>query len=562
MLHDLPHDIAAMVLDEFCELSFGRQLCALDVAYCNHSFRSDWLLLLAQLPPIEESDVKQSLQTFLLWVECRKVRVKGLWLDLALVNELDGVLPTSISCVQALTLTNDDEYNENALGIMQFMQVLPSLTSLRCEGYDFTNAQLLQVQHWLQVPLKILRLKGLSNDLRDGIVALVSRFSPTLEVLECDSLGDLTLQLITPCCRNLTRIASTMSYMKDNSYLLGFCAANPNLQVVDFSYAPGETESGAWINSKHFTDEFVEQLSAHCPNLQDIIFDMCHDNMECTVLPVVLGNCKDLQRIIILDTLLTFHCDSQTGSRYCEVNWIGNVWIDRTEKSIIALINSIPVPIHRFGGGFKVEADDEDEGYENEEKGIISAWVNGRVCEVLAKHSGNTLRHVALYLSDAICTADIHFLLSRCPNLTNLSLTGAGATQATVVDQSVIKELHRYCPHLVDIKLSSCANSVPAAAVVEMLTSFRGNDMSEIAFDGCKLLTNAVLDKIQELFPELQCLSVRSSTLMTKEKVLQYLIESARTLRSFCPPSKKMVNWLNNKLLAAIGVNRVDIVAE
>lgn len=447
--------------------------------------------------------------------------------------------------------------NDNPLGIMQLMTALSSLRSFTCDGRGYySNTQLLQVQVWLQCPLKELHLIGHSCELIAAIGALITKCSPTLELLEYNVLDDQKMKLIAQCCTKLTRIAWSLTALKDVHCLSRVCAANPNLLCVDFSRLANhedDVEGAVGMVSAFFaykdhlfiTNDFVEQLSTLCPMLQEIVFDKRHDMLDFTVLPAVIGRCKDLKSICIRDTLLTFHSSRHHGSKCCDVTRIGHCDDSTDEESAISLINCITIPIRSFGGGDSF------------------LWMNRQVCEVLIRHSGSMLREAALWLSDAVCTADVQLFLSSCPNLTSLSLgTDADDDEGfgcTMVDQSIVEALHCYCPLLRTLQLSFCANYVPESAVMQMLTDFRGNDMTDIAFNGCEFLTDAVLDKIEGLFPRLRRLSVRF-TQMTRERVLQYVIRSASTLREFCPPTEDMIDWLKDELNAAVGMKHVSML--
>lgn len=71
MFHDLPEDLATHLLLHWVKVSVV-DLGRMDVAYCNHSLRNDWLHLLPRVR-LTEVTTKSCFGAFILWLHSRNV---------------------------------------------------------------------------------------------------------------------------------------------------------------------------------------------------------------------------------------------------------------------------------------------------------------------------------------------------------------------------------------------------------------------------------------------------------------------------------------------------------
>lgn len=133
MLHRLPVDIALLVLEDFVGCH-DFELSILDVAFCSHEDRRDWLDLLVRLRTVEmggrfyRSDRTMGQMT---WALARKLRIRTLSLhpidvDQDLVDLVTSAGPAFLESVRTLRLLSQ---GNDVVGptFRKFLSLFPAL---------------------------------------------------------------------------------------------------------------------------------------------------------------------------------------------------------------------------------------------------------------------------------------------------------------------------------------------------------------------------------------------------------------------------------------------------
>lgn len=419
MLLDLPQDISFTILGDW--LGAGvRQLSVLDVAFCNHSIREDWLLTLPHFK-LKHMSFALSLYPLLAWLYKRRVYfVAATVLKLKAVNALENADLTKFSFPRTRKITfpydrdvvYPDEFfpdcnvGATPFGICSFLSLFPNLTS-------FTTADCWPKHHLLELLQLRWKLKELVVGGVDGypcvFAALVVQVSSTLESLECLELDNWGMLKVSKCCRRLKKLATSVGIVFDFSTVRAVCSANPNLEHIDFSTlfcqrkgnAPSDVVDGEPEDEfdMSITTKDMERVALLCPKLKRLILDR-NNRLEYHFIPFLIANCRHLKQVHARGVKMTIM--QYKGRKCCNVLGIHML------ENAVEVLENIPLPIVHFGL----------------EKRKIH--VNCNVLQRLGDKHSSSLESVHLCLEKDVLKEHMAVFCKICPNLTIISLSGVG----------------------------------------------------------------------------------------------------------------------------------------
>lgn len=517
MFATLPEDITKAIIIEWLNTN-GEALSTLDVAYCGHNTRREWLNLLPCLT-LANPPIKQALDAFLAWVNTRKLKMDAITVDLSSVSVLDRseLLPFIFPTVATVQLTNTKDVR-NSYGLAELIALCPYITTLNAEAC--LGIQLLALVD-TAAPIRELRLQKYLGTAAP-VVALCIKLCTTLEVLHCDVLDDVSIGLLSRRCKHLKTIIWSLEHLTQTDTLLEFFAANPALQHIEC--APLNPTPTAPIYNQ-ISDSFVGKMTTLCPNLLQL--RLRHRTMlDFRALPVILQNCFHIRVVYIVGTLLRF--EKQTnGQSYCIIAAINIAYPTAT---FAALLDALPCPIYEFGG--------ED---------CRCIGIDVGALNLLVDRHGSSLKKIWL-IAEKREEEAVSRMISRCPNLASLRLFTWVDTNTLPVDSW--RNLAKHCPNLQQVALNKCAVQFTNAIVIAGLEGFRHDSLTCIGLESFPLVTNAVLDMIEEQFPHMQVLFLEGTS-VTKERALQYIIKHQQvSLRILGLPDRDDEGWYRSELRA------------
>lgn len=235
----LPRDIVQCVVQEYLLLDL-RGWSRIDVAFCSHGFRADWLSILAQADVTCKQVLQNTTATvgYLHWIAKRNVQQKQLWLDphLMAVGDLQVELPT-VTQIEFHNCT--PSVDVDAAPIAAFLSCFPSIEefSFRMQVQQYGQETQpgwtkLQDKHLLlgftklHCPLQSLDLLFCEQVSAAAIAQMVSRFAQTLRSLRCTRLDDPALATIAKLCRHLTSFHIALDYITDTALLYQLLVSN------------------------------------------------------------------------------------------------------------------------------------------------------------------------------------------------------------------------------------------------------------------------------------------------------------------------------------------------
>lgn len=509
MLSHLSQDIVIVVLQDWLNVSLSC-LSALDIAFCNDSLQPDWHQLISCLR-IPSASTKQPLAAFLTWIHSRNVHIKRLIVDMALANELvdQCQLPIRLTTVPGLQF-NAAAFTPNPLAIQKFLMLFPMLASADWSECVLSDHQLLEL-HAVSCPLQVLNLHKCSGISAAAVASVALKFSSTLEELQCMVLDDCAVIKLASCCRQIRRIRWNCDGILITGNILTFCANNP-LEMIDFTCS--------LAGSSLITNELIERIARRCGLLQSITLVDC--NVDYSLLPILTGNCKRLATVSMCSIDLAIRHDPVRG-RCCDVKWKTD---STDDAAVVSFLSHIALPIATFGNMVRF------------------IWVGKEALRMLVAGHANSLQTVWLEFDDCIERSDVQHLVTTCTNLTALLLSAAG--KECLFDDADIRRLPKLLPKLVEMELDSCAPSASDAALIDMLTGYKNNAMRVLDFTGCRLLTDAVLTKMSELFPGLQTVSL-IGTAISNEALLAFILKQV-SLKRLGLPYPDVLGWLQEQL--------------
>lgn len=508
VLLELPQDILICVLSEWVDVDLNA-LSQLDVAVSSMVLREGhWLPLLAQLQ-LKEIHVPPSIQSALSWMHERNLKIQKIDAGMRDVNGLEGVsFPFSFPAALSVSFPWQRSATCNPFGLREFLSLFPSMTALDFTSCSLHDHQLLELIAAPALPLPFLRELDLNNYNHitpASVATLVSYFSSTLEELYCDVLDDCAIKKLGRCCAGMRKIGWSLDAVKDEAVILDFFSRNPNIVFINFQ--SGNDESNALV-----TNSFVARVAVLCPQLRDFWLEPS-DPVDYYVLPVVFAQCKHLSFVSVRNAYLTL-TNGSGGAKHCAANFVSNSDPD----CLTSLLEKMTLPVHK----------------------LCAVSINRQGLKLLGERNGSCLVTIKLTLSADIERQDMREFIARCPNLLCLKLSG----RADVVFGEDLRFLPHQCRGLLELELDGCAKTLTDLDVLAALNGFRGNHMTCLEFYECAALTNAVLDKMDELFPNLQSVAVNDAA-VTKERALQFLISRRfSALTSFAAPSSDVQRWI------------------
>lgn len=350
MLDQLPVDLFRLIAHDY--LQYGvKQLSAVDVAFCSHGRRSDWLALIAQLKDVRTTAEIESGEDFLAsgsslvrllhWVVSRGVHISKLHFDMA-------------AFVPAPRGTKKQPRRQDEA---RFTQIIPSVESLHVsfglsrKKYPprtldslthfldcFPNVKTLQT--WTEIEDEELcavlnKLKGLEGldmidcfELQpDTVAAMVSSLGNQLRLLRCSVLDDDAAATIAGSCHNLTTLTLYCGEMQSFDGLEQLCAVNAG------------TLQHMMLFGGEISEDLFARIATMCTSL--IVF-----NCDCTFtncVPVVQSVFSCCPSIVMMEfNGMDINIKDVDGQKRVDIQYI-----DFIEDSQVAPLSAIPFPVQK-----------------------------------------------------------------------------------------------------------------------------------------------------------------------------------------------------------------------
>lgn len=117
-----------------------------------------------------------------------------------------------------------------------------------------------------------------------------------------------------------------------------------------------------------------------------------------------------------------------------------------------------------------------------------------------------------------------------------------------IVDEGIVRNIAKRCPQLQQLNLFCSA--LTDAVILAGISGFRDGVFTSIGFGGSRLITDAVVDEIEELFPHVQEFRLMDTS-VSKERLLHFIRKhQSRGLRKMILPSRADNNWVKMQLQA------------
>lgn len=509
LLDQLPQDLWLLLFKEWLNVRLI-DISNLDVAICSHSLRMEWLPLVPRLR-VEEDTTRRPIGNFLAWMQNRKAHLDKILVDMRMLESFCPnafVLPATqfMKFIPAGIVTS-------CTGISCFLSCFPNLTSLDCEYCPLSHHHQLELRD-LRCPLRELNI-GACTSISPALMALiVAGVSGTLDELYCGVLDSVAVDKLARCCRGIRKIGWKCDNEVSSESILAFCRSNPELDYISFE---GRHQAGSPISSALMT-----AIAQACPKLKDVFLDS-HCKIDYDLIAVFISTCPAIDYISIMDGVVVVHSDK--GKRYCNVYRNG----DCPAASTLSMLISIPLPIQVFGQDERIMR------------------VDSRCIALLADRHGASLINANFAFSPDVQRSDMQHFLANCPHLVVLILLHKSVPGEVVIEDEDLLALPTRCPKLKQLRLDGCADTLTDAAVIAALRRYQGNGMTYIGLNGCTLLTNAVLQVIDELFPNIQVLMLLDATI-SQDTLLAFVLKRMHCLRYVAPPDLAMKLWLEKQL--------------
>lgn len=300
MAHVLPEDLTVVLLSEWLKVGLIA-LSQLDVAWCNHSTRSNWLQVLTQIRTSGyEEHIRTPIGILAIWLQSRNVNISHLQIQLDDLQTLDeDSFPHFVLRSVSLTLLG----TTTPAKLWQLLSWFPQLTALNCGPAMLTDDYLLEMCRHLHCDLRELMFGNPCSPA--AIAQVISSLALNLEVFHCHRA---TCDMVRSC-RKLQQICWDVADMEPEE-LITIISNNPHL---------------IWsrIDAGAITEDVFAQFLLLCPNLELFISDKYLRDLDLSftfLKPLANPHCgRSLKLFRLFPFVLQFTPYSVNGGKMCDV---------------------------------------------------------------------------------------------------------------------------------------------------------------------------------------------------------------------------------------------------
>lgn len=335
---------------------------------------------------------------------------------------------------------------------------------------------------------------------------LLMTLCATLQELHYDSIEEGMVMLLAEHCSTFKKLACHFHTNVTQESIQLLCCTNFQLVRIEF-------------DGNSVTHDLILAILAACPAIKEVVLGEDGSAARFSLLS------SHAIRTLTLLSVWPVECrifSSDSSGRCCEVFF--------NEPVELNFLRTMPLPI----------------------RGITFRWRYGShiaadLLRVLADSHGHTLEKCKLFLHESMNRTDLQYFLSRCPNMSDLSLNFQ-KRPTDLIDDTDMRNLSLWCPRIAKLELNCCAVAITDESVGYALKRWSANNITAFHLCDCQLLTDAVLPIIEKCCPQLHSMCV-PSTSFSKEAVLQFVLNiSNNWVFSSVEPPYELRDWLEGEL--------------
>lgn len=479
----LPYDIIWLILHEFVKFDHAKGLSTLDVAFCNHSMRSDILRYLTQCNPkqLGYGASFAHVGEYLNWLTIRNV--PGM-------SELD-VRPADIpNIVQHLTrpmpqitkLSFNDKLPLSCdviTSIAAFIACFPALAEIECgiRCADVMSDHHLKEFVHMRCPLKTLTVVSCSKVSASMLSLVISAVASTLQELTCDALDDTSLDCLARELKNLRTLSLGCDHIQSLSSLQQFlqCVSSSLTSLTIFHI---DHQFGAPFNDAH-----IEIITAAAARLKYISVGDYEDvdvpALTAMSLQYTLANNPNMKHVTLRGTKINVKQRHNNGDVIVELRCGqydgGNEFIAGFCSVDHLMVQSL---LECWDG----------EGY------------SSTTLRLIGNRWGKELKEFECLFDDSVLDADFQHFLLCCPAIISMDLS-----HSTSISDNGLAMLPMFCCKLEVLEINAF-DLLTNDGMRRILQGYqRFNTLKELSLYNCHLGVQT-LEYIAENCPQLRVL--------------------------------------------------------
>lgn len=473
MLDRLPADISRIIISDCLQL-WAEPLSVVDVAFCNHARRPDWVSLLRQLRDVSMTttdagyrllDNSSSLDGMLHWVLSRGVHVSRLHLEVSAFESGQVTFSQPMPYVECICLSEklDTRRLETIQSVFCFLDCFPRLNTINMWAPADNNELIALLTGKMQGRLEGLDLSYCFCLLPDMAASLFCSLGDKLRQLKIADLSSDGVAAIAANCHCLTNLDLGCDAMASSSSLEHLCAVNAGtlttlvlhywncrdaqelVRIISMCSKLVSFTANASIDAA----PIVEYLLRHCPAVRTIL-------MQLLTVKVTLAD--DGQKTV---ELVVYHHNEDQ----------------------IALLAAIPFSVRRCQMTFDSEA-------------VATSTLSLESFAPRFRHIPSIIDKLSAHLINC---------LKHCPHLQELDIP---EPLDFVVD--ILPLIPSLCPKLSILKVNF-ENQRNSAGLSALIDGYRGaphNAIKELVLGRSILASDAELHSLAKVFPRLHTFAV------------------------------------------------------
>lgn len=479
MLDRLPTDLSRYLISEYLQFEL-KHLTPVDVAFCSHKRRADWLTLLGQLKDVRVTTGQRllwhirTLNGLLEWVASRGVHVTDLKIAAQALTSGQLTISQPLLSVECLQITSGKCVNRPLImaPLLRLLECLPRLKTLTVWN-GIVDCELTTLIETMK-DLEGIELSDCYHLNPDIVTSLVCSLGSQLRTLKCEcSLTESNLTAIAENCCNLTTLHIACNCLPTFTSFEHLCAVNAKtLRTLSL---------GEWKACQDDVTQALLRITAMCSNLVSFKAARIATLDPIPIVQSLLSHCPLMSKIILNEQDVSIAVvKDKNGRRTTELR-------QSHVRDQASLLVAIPIPLRECFFKFSdVEA--------------IAA-----ILGTLAERFSSSLESLTMWFpaTTAGGKQSSHLLncLKRCRQLTELDINyDHSDCQEFMVP--VLPLIPALCPHLTVLQID--INDMDAPQFVILLDGFRAmpdNAMKELAVSWT--LADTELHSIAEVFPRL-----------------------------------------------------------
>lgn len=470
MLTSFPSDLSINIVQNWLQASW-KDICRLDVAYCNHQMRSGWLNL-ARQPALKFKDDESIFQLIglvdnhpihlLHWAIRRQVAISVLQINTVFIpRSLDE--PFSLPSVTKLRVFGS-RLKASVEEMKKLFSYFPGLVAVDCASW-YRLGEYVAALEGITQPLRRLALPPDQPIISAG-ESVLKKFSSHLEELQMGYLAERQLDLLQ-CCLSLQSLSLRLRRNDWPTAVNGLISCLEKMK---------DLRKLKLTSDDLVDDQLVQQLVIHCPNLHVLDLENC-PLVTLKSLQMCFDHCKTIQKISLPKAAyeVALMGEEEEKTKKCSLTSTSQ---RLSTEDALQVLSVCPWTIQSLKG----------------RTGWLEA--NSEFLRQLANEHGKILQDFqGCSIARDVTASDMESFLLSCPCLTNLAYG-----PYIGLNDELLRRIPSLCPQLNSFAVFG-AVQIHDDAMIAMLEGLADRPMRSLRLLRCPHLTDRVAIRIGELFP-------------------------------------------------------------